>query len=162
MPDIRADGVAVYAYRRAPGRIEFLQIRRASGEYAQTWQAVYGGVERLRDGKWAETAVQAALRELREETGLVPVRMFQVEYVEQFYFRPKDYVCVMPVFAAEVAVDAVVKLNDEHDSQRWVPEQQVETMFMWRSQREALREIIRTLQQGSAGLGYLTIDVATP
>jgi len=65
---------------------------------------------------------------------------------------------VMPVFAAEVALDAVISLNGEHDDQRWVAEQQIETAFMWRSQREALREVIRTLQQGSAGLAHLTID----
>src|SRR5260221_1935143 len=103
MSDIRADGFAVYVYRRAAGAIrEFLQIRRSAntGEYQQSWQTVYGGIEK------GETAPHAALRELREETGLTPVRMFQVEYLESFYFMPHDYVLIMPVFAVEVANEA--------------------------------------------------------
>src|SRR5277367_2909960 len=104
MPDIRADAIAVYVYRRIKTGFEFLQIHRsaATGEYQHSWQTVYGGVEKLPSGK-DETAVQAALRELREETGLAPIRMWQVEYLESFYFKPHDYVLVMPVFAAEVA-----------------------------------------------------------
>ncbi len=154
MPDIRADGVAVYIYRRTP-LLEFLQIRRSekTGEYQGSWQTVYGGVEA------GETAVQAALRELREETGLKPMAMWQVEYLESFYFMPHDYVLVMPVFAVEVARDAVPQLNDEHDDFRWVNEPHIDTSFMWRTQREALRYLLEELHRPSGANPYLKVMV---
>src|SRR6478752_6163562 len=104
MPPIRADGIAVYPFRKSPThsarrpRYEFLQLLRShtTGEYQHSWQVVYGGVKRK------ESATAAALRELKEETKLIPIRLFQVEYIESFYFMPHDYVLVMPVFAAEI------------------------------------------------------------
>lgn len=166
MPDIRADGIAVYVYRRTPGGYEFLQIRRSAqtGEYQQSWQIVYGGVERARAadgtlGAWKETAVQAALRELLEETGLTPIRLWQVEYLESFYFRPHDYVLLMPVFAAEVAPRAAVTLNAEHDAHRWTPHALLDSAFMWRTQREALHIILDVLQHGSAAMPFLTVPL---
>jgi dATP pyrophosphohydrolase len=154
MPDVRADGVAVYVYRRTP-LVEFLQVRRSAntGEYQHSWQTVYGGVNA------GETAVQAALRELREETSLKPVAMWQVEYLESFYFMPHDYVLVMPVFAVEVARDAVPVLNEEHDDFRWINEGMIETHFMWRTQREAVRYLMEELQRASGANRYLRVDL---
>src|SRR5271156_5461565 len=143
MPDIRADAIAVYVYHRMSTGIEFLQIHRSdsTGEYQRSWQTVYGGVEMLPSGK-NETAVQAAFRGLREETGLVPIRMWQGGDLGSFFFKPHDYVLVMPVFAVEVAADPSITLNAEHDAHRWVPESQIDSAFMWRTQREALRYLL--------------------
>ncbi len=154
MPPIRADGIAVYIYRKTPA-LEFLQIHRSAntGEYQHSWQTVYGGVEP------GETAVQAALRELREETNLTPLRMWQVEYLESFYFMPHDYVLVMPVFAVEVAPDATITLNHEHDAHRWVAEREIGESFMWRTQREALKYLLEALHSGSAAMKYLTVSL---
>ena len=155
MPEMRADAVAVYVYRRTP-LLEFLQIRRSadSGEYQGSWQTVYGGV------KAGETAVQAALRELQEETGLVPLVMWQVEYLESFYFMAKDYVVMMPVFAVEVARDAVVRLNEEHDAARWVQEGRIESSFMWRTQREALRILLEAMRNQTGAREFLQVPLA--
>jgi dATP pyrophosphohydrolase len=160
MPDIRADAIAVYVYRRIQTEIQFLQIHRsaATGEYQQSWQTVYGGVEMLPAGR-RETAVEAALRELSEETGLAPVRMWQVEYLESFYFKPHDYVLVMPVFAVEVGPVAPVTLNAEHDGYRWIPESQIDGAFMWRTQREALRYLLEELHHPSAALPNLIVQL---
>jgi dATP pyrophosphohydrolase len=160
MPDIRADAIAVYVYRRTPAGVEFLQIHRtdATGEYQRSWQTVYGGVE-FRSGGVKETAVQAALRELQEETGLSPKKMWQVEYLESFYFKPHDYVLVMPVFAVEVSGDEPIRLNAEHDAFRWVPEREIATHFMWRTQREALQYLLEAIHTTSAAAGFLEVDL---
>lgn len=155
VPPIKPTAIAVYVFRRvAGGNIEFLQIRRSvsAQSHHQSWQTVYGGIE------VGETAIGAALRELREETGLVPAKMFQVEYLENFYFRPSDSLLLMPVFAVEVGADAAIVLNHEHDGHRWVPEVQIGHSFMWRTQREALKILLEMLRGGSAAMHFLTID----
>lgn len=154
MASVRADGIAVYVYRKNP-HVEFLQIHRSAktGEYQQSWQIVYGGIEP------GETATQAAFRELKEETALIPISMFQVEYVETFYFRPHDYVLMMPVFAAEVAPAAPITLNDEHDAHRWVPQSAVADHFMWRTQRDALKIIIEEIHHPTASMPMLKITL---
>jgi dATP pyrophosphohydrolase len=154
MPEIRADGVAVYVYRRVTGGlVELLQVHRSTstGEYQKSWQTVYGGVEK------GETAVATAIRELREETRLEPVKMWQVEYLESFYFMPHDYVLVMPVFAVEVEAGAAITLNDEHDAFRWVPEAHVGVSFMWRTQREAIAFMLEQLRRPGMAEGFLRI-----
>jgi dihydroneopterin triphosphate diphosphatase len=152
VPNVRADAIAVYVYRRTP-LVEFLQVRRSrvAGEYAESWQNVYGGVEA------GETATAAALRELKEETGLTPLRMWQVEYLESFYFRPKDYIVMMPVFAVEVARDAVITLNEEHDDLRWIPEARIDSAFMWRSQREALHILLEALRNPGPSAPFMEV-----
>jgi 8-oxo-dGTP pyrophosphatase MutT (NUDIX family) len=181
MPDIRADGIAVYVYRKtpshnpglgrdrktepvasararrraAPARYEFLQLfrsKKAEG-YQHSWQTVYGGVKKK------ETAIEAALRELKEETNLTPIRMFQVEFLETFYFKPEDYVLVMPVFAAEVSPAAKIKLNREHTAHRWIPEKQIPQAFMWRTQKEALTHVLSLLHHGSPAMHFLEIPI---
>ena len=157
MPDVRSDLVAVYVYRRVNGIVELLQLHRSgsAGEYQQSWQIVYGGVEKP-NGK-SETAVETALRELKEETGLTPISMWQVEYLESFYFMPRDYVLIMPVFAAEVSPQAAIALDSEHDAFRWVPEGQIESAFMWRTQREALVHLLAELHHAGPARPFLTI-----
>lgn len=156
MAAIRADGIAVYVYYRQADDIFFLQIHRTekTGEYQWSWQIVYGGIEP------GETATQAALREMREEIGLAPHAMHQVEYVEQFYFRPHDYILMMPVFAAEVLPTDPIMLNEEHDAFRWVHARDVGTHFMWRTQREALQILLEELRTQSLAAGFMKIKLA--
>ena len=164
MAQVRGDGVAVYVYRRTEASLasglEFLQIHRSvsTGEYQQSWQVVYGGIEA------GETALQAALREMHEEIGITPVwisSMFQVEYVETFYFRPHDYILMMPVWAVELEPNAPITLNHEHDGYRWVKAAGVQRDFMWRTQREALRVIINEIYKPGPARHFLDVDMAT-
>ena len=115
MPKIKSNRIAVYVYRKTPGGPEFLQLLRApgQGDYGGIWSIVYGGI------KSGETAVEAALRELREETGLKPAAFHQVEFLEMFYHRGRDRVNVLPVFAAAAPRNHKVVLNDEHTDFRW-------------------------------------------
>ena len=75
MPEVVSNVIDVYPFRRAENGVEFLLLKRvASVRLGGTWQAVHGRIEA------GETAWQAALRELKEETGLTPTsfRLFHV------------------------------------------------------------------------------------
>lgn len=152
MPSLSVETIAVYVFRRAP-EIELLQLHRADpgDAHPQTWQPVYGGVEA------GETAPEAALRELAEETGLRPVRFFQVEFLETCYFRPRDRILMIPVFAAEVAADAPVVLDTEHDALRWVAPADVPASFLWRTQRDAIAVLLDQLERGGTAHERLRI-----
>lgn len=151
MPALPPEAVAVYPYRRTERGLELLQLRR-TGAYGGTWHNVYGGVEA------GETAVQAALRELREETGLAAQALQQVEHLESFYFRHTDRVVLMPVFAAEIPADAEIRLNAEHDDWRWVPAGEHRRWFMWRSQRLALEALLEGLDGPAAERLRIPLD----
>lgn len=141
MPEVTSDMVAVYAWRRGDAGLEFLQLRRVEG-YAGTWQPIYGGVEP------GETAVQAAFREVGEEIGVRAATLEQVEHLESFYFGAVDRVVLMPVFAVEIAAEAAIVLDHEHDAERWIPAAAIPGAFMWRSQREALRVVVEQIESG--------------
>ena len=140
MIPILSDGIAVYVFRRKSSDFEFLQLRRADGDtYAQSWQPIYGGIQP------EERAVEAARREMFEETGIRSEQMFLVEYLESFFFRPKNAINLFPVFAAEFGTEQEIILNEEHDDYRWVSSKEVNEKFMWRSQREAISVLLDTL-----------------
>lgn len=138
-----SEGVAVYVYYEQPrDEYHFLQLKRSRDDdtYGQAWHPVYGGA------KPGETAAATARRELLEETGLAPGRMLMIEHLETFFFRPKNCILMLPVFAAQVDATCSVVLNYEHTDQRWISESDVATGFTWRSQRQAISVILDTLR----------------
>ena len=81
LPTATVRVVDVYPYRLDENHLpEFLLVRRAAGlVYAGQWRMIGGKVDA------GETAWQAALRELREETGLTPTRFWSLPSVNHFY-----------------------------------------------------------------------------
>ena len=71
--------------------------RAAGGRCPGSWEAVHGHIEA------GERPADAAARELQEETGLAPERLYNLSRVETFYQHRLDEVALVPVFAAFVA-----------------------------------------------------------
>lgn len=152
MPKIAADIVDCYPFRRTPGTIEFLMLQRAPDLYlGGTWHAVSGRVET------GETAWAAALRELREETDVRPVRFWQLEAINTFYMAVRDSILMCPAFAAELAVAAEVVLSPEHTAHRWVPAPAAPAAFFWPGQQAAVREILELIIPGGPQADALEI-----
>jgi dATP pyrophosphohydrolase len=116
---------------------------RASGEYmGGTWQLISGGIEP------DETAWQAAIREMHEETGLSPREFYRLSTLTRFYRSDNDSLNTAPMFCAMVEADAVVQLNSEHTAFDWVNIDQAESRLMWPSDCEAFREVRSVLLEG--------------
>jgi dATP pyrophosphohydrolase len=146
--------VSCFVVRPANESHEFLQLRRRPGKYmGDTWQLVTGGIEE------GETAWQAALRELREETSLVPIEFYQVDVVNTFYLASTDRISHSPMFCAIVNVDAVVRINSEHTAMRWVPREQMMEVVMWPGERAALGEVFREILDNGPAKPYLRIQL---
>src|SRR4051812_20094347 len=129
--------VDTYALRGAGPSLELLALRRGShGRNAGSWETVHGTIEA------GETPVQASLRELREETGLVPEKFYNLSRTEAFYQHRTDELALIPVFAAFVAPDATPKLSDEHDRAEWLTPKDAARRFAWPRERRAVEDIL--------------------
>lgn len=100
------------ALRTTTREHEVLLLRR-TGTNAGEWSQIAGSIET------GETAWRAALREMREETGLVPDSLYSADLCEQFYEIGTDSIWVAPIFVAYVDSEAAVRLNEEHSAYCW-------------------------------------------
>ena len=146
MTDIRTDIVDVYVIRPTKTGFEALCLKRASGtRCAGTWETVHGHIV---DG---ELPADAARRELNEETGLVPLRFYNVSRVESFYLHRQDAIVLIPVFCAFVAAHASVTLSNEHDDAVWLAPDEAARRFAWPREAHALADVMALFGRGDAG-----------
>ena len=97
MTSLQVSFIDAYVLRPGPSGLEVLVLRRAPGGRSPgSWETVHGHIEP------GETPVQAALREIREETGLEPARLYNVSRVEAFYRHQTNEIVLIPVFAGVV------------------------------------------------------------
>lgn len=142
MPDLVVRVVDVYPYRLSSDEAPvFLILRRAPGRlYAGQWRMVGGKIAP------GETAWQAALREVEEETGRRPTVLWTLPSVNVFYEWTHDRVSVTPAFAAELSADPV--LDREHDAFAWCSADEAADRLAWPEQQRLLRLADRLLATG--------------
>jgi 8-oxo-dGTP pyrophosphatase MutT (NUDIX family) len=138
--------VDVYVLRSGGPDLECLALRRgAAGRCPGSWEAVHGHIEP------GETPAAAAQREVTEETGLTPLRLYNLSRVELFYRHRTDEVALVPVFAAFVDPGAPIRLSPEHDGYEWLPPPAARARFAWPRERRALDDILILLAGGDGG-----------
>jgi 8-oxo-dGTP pyrophosphatase MutT (NUDIX family) len=147
LTQIRVRFVDTYALRGAGAQLEVLALRRGPhGRNVGSWETVHGTIEP------GETPVQASLRELREETGLVPEKFYNLSRTEAFYQHKTDELAMIPVFAAFVASSATVRISAEHDRAEWLEARNAAARFAWPRERRAMDDILSIVGGGDAGL----------
>lgn len=129
---VRPDLAACWLFRVAEdGRIEILLIRRAEGRlYPGLWQCVTGKIEAN------ERILDAALREVHEETGLGYAELevvFDTDLINWFHAPDLDTILCEAVFAARVRPAAVATLSDEHDALQWCSPDEARQLVTWRA-----------------------------
>ena len=146
MTSFRASLVDVYILRGAGTSLEYLALRRApGGRCPGSWETVHGHIDA------DEQPAAAALREVKEETGLTPLRLYNLSRVELFYQHRLDEVALVPVFVAFVDGKTPVRLSREHDSFEWLGPGAARHRFAWPRERRALDDVEILLEQGHAG-----------
>jgi len=145
--DVRVPFVDTYVLRGTGNGLQVLALRRASGGRCPgSWETVHGTIEQ------GETPVQASLRELREETGLVPDRLYNLSRVELFFRHTQNDVALIPAFAAFVRPAAAPVVSSEHDRAEWLVPAEAAARMAWPRERRALEDIVQLFVNGDAGL----------
>lgn len=143
----RVGFVDTYVLRRHRGGLDVLVLRRASGgRNPGSWETVHGTIEE------GETPVVASRRELAEETGITPERMYNLSRVDSFYRHTTDELVLIPAFAVIVAPDAEPRLSNEHDRAEWLAPAAAAARFSWPRERRALEDVLSILGGGDGGL----------
>lgn len=122
---------------------EVLMLRRKSP--ADFWQSVTGSLE------WGETAIDAARRELVEETGLSVTGLADCERVNRFpiippwreRYAPDAHENLEHVFSLRLPHSQRVCLNaEEHVEYRWVSKAVAMELASSYTNRDAIRELV--------------------
>ena len=120
----------------------FLSLKRSQKErYPNIWQCVTGGILNQ------ENPEQTAIRELFEETGLTPKRMWSIETVNYYYDPKYSTMNLIPVFGVEVD-EINITLSDEHQEYLWGMDKEIESILFWRQQKIGVKIFSEMLNEG--------------
>ncbi|MDZ7816738.1 MAG: NUDIX domain-containing protein [Planctomycetota bacterium] len=88
-----------------------------------------------------------ALREVEEECGLRPVRLYAVDHIHRIWLAKQDRIIHGPVFAAELPQGQVV-LSEEHSAYKWESCEEAMKTLRRRSQRQSLAAFHEDIVEG--------------
>jgi len=134
---IKSFSIAAYICRVEKGVCQHLIIRRRPGYLGGTWQMVSGRIES------GETGWEAALREIKEETGLTPDRFYSANTMEAFYEVNQNCINLIPVFVGFIDTDKDVQLSHEHSEYKWITVDEAQDYLVFSHQEEMLQTIER-------------------
>ena len=154
MANIFSNLVEAHVFRETKNGIEFLLLKRSETEiYPGLWQMVSG---KIHEG---EKAFETALREIKEETGLIPNKFWTAPNVNSFYYPEGDYISMLPVFAALVESNSEVKISDEHTEYKWTKPAEAKEMLAWVGQRNSVDIITEYFTEEQSFLKFVEIKL---
>lgn len=144
MPFKQPRSVQVVIFTETTQTREYLLLRRVES-HGGFWQPVTGSLEA------GETHLDAAVREVYEETGYQPLapELIELGLVNVFEIAPQWRAKYAPgvthneevCFALEVAKQDVLIDPVEHDTFAWVDYERAITMIYWESNRRAFAAV---------------------
>jgi len=144
LPQIVTNYIELHICRRTEEGFEFLLLKRADDAkiYPGIWQMITGTIESHEHTK------DTLLRELEEETGLKPEKIYSIPRVNTFYLAIADKICMSPVFLT-IVNDKNVRISDEHSEYKWTTIDEAKKLIHWPNQVDSLELIVRYLNDES-------------
>ena len=153
MGEVLVRVIDAYIYHYSKDKLSFLILKRSKTKiYEHLWQGVAGKIEK------GETASQTAIRELKEETGLVPFRMFVADHVSTFYESNFDQVNLVPVFGIEVKSLDVI-LSEEHCQFKWTTFEKAYDILTWNGQKKGLKVVYEMLNSKDERIKWSKVSI---
>ncbi len=144
--------IEAHLFRKSESGIEFLLLKRAEKSiYPGLWQMVTGKI------KENEPAYKAALREIKEETNIIPEKFWVVPNVNSFYNQVNDTITYLPVFACRISTGSNVKISSEHCEYRWVKPEVAKKMLAWPGQKKSVDIITKYFSKENSLLKFIEI-----
>ncbi len=145
MTAVVAGVVDVFVIRPIATAWRVLVVQRAEDTRCPgAWETVHGRIEP------SERPEHAAVREVKEETGLAIARLYNIT-VQPFYLHGFQTVQLAVVFAAFVGEPGDVVLGPEHRGYEWLSVEDAMARFVWPRERTSMLEIVALLGSGHAG-----------
>ncbi|MCI0448475.1 MAG: NUDIX domain-containing protein [Chlorobi bacterium] len=140
MPQIVTSYVELHICHKSTEGYKFLLLKRSDTNkiYPGIWQMITGTIESHENTK------AALLRELAEETGLKPVKIYSIPRINTFYLAVSDRICMSPVFLA-IVDKTDVKISSEHTQYKWGSFEEAVKLIHWPNQVESLETIRKYL-----------------
>ena len=128
--------VCAYVVRKEADGYKFLLLKRKSRYMFGLWGQVAGKIE---DG---ETAIQAVIREIQEETGHRPSALYSADIIESFYDIEHNTIQMIPAFV-DIVDSADIVLSSEHNEYMWVSPDEAMAMLPFPLQKSTVELICR-------------------
>ena len=145
MTEIKPGVVDVFVIRPLRPEWKILVLQRAADTRCPgAWETIHGRIEA------GERPEHAALREIREESGLEASRLYSIT-VHPFYLHAQQTVQLAIVFAAFVTEPAQVTIGPEHRGYEWLSVEEAVERFVWPRERVSMRESVSLLGAVDAG-----------
>ena len=150
MISIRSNVISGVALSEVDGEIKILLMKRTKEGF---WCHISGNIEE------GETAWQAVIRELFEETQIVVKKLYNGEYIEQFYEPSRNRIELVPSFVVFCPPDQAVVLNSEHTEFRWCSLEEAKSLVPFPNQKALYDHVWKhfVLERPSM---YMEIDIA--
>jgi dATP pyrophosphohydrolase len=123
--------VQTIVYRKSGAGFEVLLLKRTP-ERGGFWNTVNGTLNK------DESIEHCRTRELQEETGITQVEAWSDE-LYRFSFVREGRELVVAVYAAQVATDTRVIINDEHSEFRWLAFEDAASLLTFADDKKALQ-----------------------
>ncbi len=133
---IRPFSISAFVVRKDPEHRNFLLLQCSSKPLRGDWQIVSGDCED------AEKVWLTALREVRQQTGLMANELYSADFIEFFYDSTQDVIKHVPVFVAVVDAKKTVRVSPKkHDAFEWLTYADARSRLAFECQKKAIDHV---------------------
>lgn len=118
--------------------------------YPNIWQCVTGKINAN------EKPYEAAIRELKEETGIKSKSMYVIDEVSFYYEAAYDRMNIIPIFGI-IASSNKIRLSDEHQAYKWITSNEILKTFLWNKQKDGAVSFYKMLIKEQKKLNFCKV-----